>query len=154
MVKDIIDLIGLFPEVDLNYGYWHMHLPFSQIFIDSSKTPSQVRRLCIQTLIDSVKHLIEIKPKLNIPTRVVAAINLPSLWHSQIIIFFSEDYFSSFFNRNNDYQKWIPLPDKRSIIQEWNLKIPDTFKVKGYKEEINDEDYKATSELWYIGEID
>ncbi len=31
---------------------------------------------------------------------------------------------------------------------------PDIFKVKGYREEINDDGNRAINELWYIGELD
>ena len=37
MVREIEKLTENFPELDLNHGYWHIHLPVSQVFIDSKK---------------------------------------------------------------------------------------------------------------------
>ena len=43
-------------------GYWHLHLPVAQNFIDSNKTPKKVERFCIQTLLNRAEHLIRLKP--------------------------------------------------------------------------------------------
>jgi hypothetical protein len=153
MVREIKSWTEEFPEVDLEYGYWHIHMPFAQTFIDSTKTPSSVRRLCIQTLINQVEYLINIKPKLDLSVRVVAAINLPSLSDSQIIIFFGDKHYNSFFDRSDEFQRWISLPKERNIVREWQLKISENMKIKGYKEEIFDENSKSISELWFIGEL-
>jgi hypothetical protein len=80
-------------------------------------------------------------------------IQLPNLWDSQIIIFYEENYFNSFFERNSEYQKWILLPSNRDILSELGLDIPTGLSAKGYREEIIDDDYKSISELWFIGEL-
>lgn len=153
MLWEVQALTAVFPEVDWEEGFWHMHLPVPQSFIDSAKTPFGVRRLCAQALIDAVEHLRTIKPKLDIPIRVTALITLPRLWDSQIIIFFGESYFAGFFNRNNDYQKWAPLPEGRNLANEWQLRVPENLTVKGYREEITDDGDTYVSQLWYIGEL-
>ncbi len=153
MLRDINESISQFPDVDLEYGYWHMHLPVAQTLIDSLKTPMYIRKLCVQSLINGVEKLIDIRPKFNVSSHVVASIDLPHLWHSQIIVFFGDEYFNDFFKRDNDYQKWTPLSKERSLIREWNLYLPEKLDFKGYKEEINDEDFKAINELWFVGEL-
>jgi hypothetical protein len=154
MVKSITNWTSRFPMKDTYYGYWHMHLPVAQTFIDSIKTPTFVRRVCIQTLINRVNYLINIKNELSISAHVVACISMPNLWNSQITVFFDEEYFSSFFERNNDYQKWIQLPQDRSLEREWGLTIPDDMRIKGFKELLTDDDYSSISELWFIGNLD
>jgi len=153
MIKNINEVTELYPEIDLEYGYWHTHLPVAQAFIDSTKTPSYVRKICMQTLIDRVNHLIKLRPKTAEFSRVVTSIDLPRLWDSQITVFFDEEYFSNFFTRNNDYQRWTELPDSRNIIKEYNLDLPEGLMVRGYLEEITDEDYNAIDEIWFIGEL-
>ena len=157
-VKSMIEGINIeiekFPDIDIENGYWHMHLPIKQSFIDSDKVPLKIRRLCIQTIIDATKRLIRIKPKSDIKIRVIAFINLPALWYSEIIVFFGESHFEGYFYRNNEYQKWTPLEDKRNIVKEWNLRVSETFKAKGYKEILTNDDSIYENELWYIGEID
>lgn len=154
MEKNLKELTSEFPKIDLDYGYWHLHIPTSQRFIDSYKTPVALRRKCIQLIIDRVEFLINNKLQSDIATRVVACINLPSLWDSQIIVFFGDEYYKNFFNRNTKYQKWIPLLKERNICKEWDLNFPSSMKVKGYKEEIYEEDLCYEGELWFIGEID
>lgn len=154
MQKRLINFTSIFPEPNYQEGYWHLHLPTSQAFIDSCKTPASLRRECIQLIIDRVQYLINIKLQINIPIRVVAAINLPSLWDSQIIVFYGDEYYKNFFDRNNEYQKWIPFSIERDIRREWQLKVPSSMNIKGYREEIYDEDYCYIGELWFIGELD
>lgn len=153
MISNIYMLTEYFPDSSNHREYWHMHLPVAQTFIDSTKTPAFARKECIQTLINRVKHLIENRPEKDSKARVVVCINWPNLWHSQIIVFFSEDYFKGFFDRNNDYQKWTQLSQKRSLSKELNLIIPEGFMENGYLEKIFDEDFKSVSELWYFGEL-
>lgn len=150
----LIESTSKFPKVDLEYGYWHLHIPTSQRFIDSYKTPVSLRRKFIQLIIDRVEFLINNKVESDVPTRVIACINSPNLWDSQIIVFFGEDYYKSFFDRNTEYQKWKSLLKQRNICREWNLNLPKMLKVKGYKEEIYDEDLYYEGELWFIGELD
>ncbi len=153
MIKSIEQLTEIFPEVNLNSRYWHMHLPVRQDFIDSKKTPSKVKKLCIQTMIDRVQQMVTIKPNFSIRIRIVACLNLTSLWDSQIIIFFGDDYFQNFFNRNDIYQRWIELPTKRNLCKELNLNIPTELTIKGFKEKIREDDYEKNSELWFVGEL-
>ena len=150
----LIELTSKFPDIDLEHECWHLHMPMSKRFIDSYKTPIALRRKCIQLIIDRVDFLINNKIASDMPVRVVACINLPSLWDSQIIVFWDNDYFKSFFYRNTEYQKWIPLSRERNICREWNISLPRNMKIKGYKEEICDDDLNYEGELWFIGEFD
>ncbi len=106
----------------------------------------------MQTLIDRAFHLTSIAPT-DLETRVVVAICLPELWGSQIIVFFGSDYYDSFFNRDSEDQKWTPLPVNRSFTREWNLRVPDGFSQRGYKEELRDTDFTFDGEIWFIGQL-
>lgn len=155
MVENMYEYTEEFPEEHYEgAGYWHMHLPVAQDLIDSSNTPQSVRKLCVQTLIDRVEHLVKAKPKTEESSRVVGSIDLPNLWDSQITVFFDQSYFEEFFDRDSDEQRWIPLPPNRNIAREWGLEVPSDLKIKGYKEEIHDEDYDHVGEIWFIGELD
>jgi hypothetical protein len=143
-----------FPS-DFYNGYWHLHLPVAQDFIASIKTPKAIKRLCIQTLLDRAEHLKRIKPPSNQKFRIVVAIDLPDLWNSQIIIFSGDSHFKGFFDRNDDYQKWIPLSVDRNMASEWDLSIPDSMSCLGIREEIKDEDAELfENEIWFVGELD
>ncbi len=84
MVRRIEENTVEFPS-EFYKGYWHLYLPVAQDFIDSSNTPRNVKRLGIQTLIDKVKYLVNVKPDSKETLRVVACITSPHLHDSQII---------------------------------------------------------------------
>src|SRR5262249_11397283 len=114
-----VNAIGdMFPyEHRPDCGYWHAHLPVARSFIDSPHTPYGVRKSCIQALVHTAARLRD-RRAAGSDSRVVAAIDLPNLWDSQIIVFFGQEYWSTFFDRSSTDQEWIPLPSARSIIQE------------------------------------
>ena len=153
-MRRLIELIHSQTEqfpTDFYKGYWNAKLPTHQMFIDSNKTPKKVRKLCIQTIIDRVERLIQLKPNDGEKYRVMVAINLPNLWYSQVVVFKGEEHFDGFFDR----KEWIELSDKRDIPKEWQLSIPKELQVKGYEEIVQVEDgFYHCGELWFIGEIE
>ena len=153
MIKRIEENTLAFPK-EFHNGYWHLHLPVAQDFINSVKTPKKIKRLCIQTLLDRAEHLIGLKPNDKEKYRVVVAIDLPDLWGSQIIVFKDDSHFKYFFNRNDEYQKWLQLSDDRNIQTEEGLSVPNDLQISGFKEVITDEaGYYCEGEIWFIGEL-
>ncbi|HIE8452109.1 DUF3916 domain-containing protein [Bacillus cereus] len=153
MIKRIEEHTKMFPSTFYNDEYWYMPLPVSQDFIESHKTPRKVKRLCIQTLIDRVNHLIKIKPSDTHTYRVVALISIENLWRSQIIVFKNDDYFHNFFNRNNEFQKWILLSNEIDFWETWGISIFPTPQMLRFQEVIYDEDTIDEKEIWFIGEL-
>lgn len=155
MVESIRSYTLAFPEEDWpGAGYWHLHVPVDQAFIDSQRTPHWVRRQCVQCLIDRSEYLRGLKPESDESIRVVASISLPNLWDSQIDVFFDQAYFSTFFERDSEGQTWTPLRKSRSLSREWGLNLPDALQERGYHERIRDEDYSHNGEVWFFGELD
>ena len=149
------DFPGEFPEEHQpNRGYWSSKLPVNQGFIDSKHTPRSVRKLCIKTLIERAKYLSSIKPDADRSIRVVAAIHLPLLWDSGITVFFGDQYFGEYFDRNHEDQTWTPITGNRSLSREWGINIPDGFIERGYFEKIRDEYYSHDGEVWFIGGLE
>jgi hypothetical protein len=154
IIKRINALTTNFPVDFQEESYWHVHLPAAQGFIDGNRTPGYVRRQVIQALVDSTKHLYDIKPRNIEFCKVVLVTEFDSIFDSQIIVFFSEDYYNNFFIRDSENQKWTLLQEECERISQWIIKIPDDFCIKGYLEEIIDEDYHYLGKLWFIGELD
>ena len=143
----------VFPSEFYN-GFWHLHLPADYNFITSQKTPFNVKGQFIQALIDRAEHLISRKPSGPEKFNVFLSLDLPGLWNSQIIIFEGDSHFEGFFERDDYYQKWIPLPGERSIQKERGLTIPKTMNIKGFKELITDDNgFQQEGEIWFIGEL-
>ncbi|WP_436865603.1 DUF3916 domain-containing protein [Bacillus fungorum] len=153
MIKRIEEHTKTFPSAFYNDEYWYMPLPVSQAFIDSCKTPRKVKRLCIQTLLNQAQHLIKIKPSDTHTYRVIVFISIENLWSSQIIVFKDDDYFHNFFNRNNEFQTWIPLSNEMNFWETWGISICPTAQMLQFQEVIYDEDAIDKKEIWFIGEL-
>jgi len=155
MINEFLALTEVFPQSeDLdNPHYWHVRLPKSSSFIDSSETPASIRRMCIQALIDRTQYLIDIRPKSKASARVVADINLPRLSNSGIIVFFDEEYFYEIFKRDICGQGWLTLPTCRGLEREWVVSVPDKLSVEGFQEEISEEGFIYKREFWFVGDI-
>ncbi|RHS51998.1 DUF3916 domain-containing protein [Clostridium sp. AM46-21] len=100
--------------------------------------------------LEKTEEIIGNKPK-DLPfCKVVAAITYPDVRESQIIIFYDEEYYNSFWDRKGPYQIWTRVDDKRSFAKERGImtKLPEI----GYIEELNDEDYYTKSNIWFYGE--
>lgn len=92
------------------------------------------------------------KPK-NLPfCKVVAVITVHRLWSSQIIIFYSKDYYDDFWNREGASQKWIPLHNNVQSFAK-SRKIDTDLNEKGYLEIYIDDDFVSKSNLWFYGEL-
>ncbi|MCW1240217.1 DUF3916 domain-containing protein [Bacillus pretiosus] len=153
MIKRIEEHTKTFPSAFYNDEYCYMPLPVSQAFIDSCKTPRKVKRLCIQSLLNQAQHLIKIKPSDTHTYRVVVLISIESLWDSQIIVFKNEGYFHNFFNRNSEFQKWIPLSNESDFWNTWGISICPTVQTLHFQEVIYDEDTIDEKEIWFVGEL-
>ncbi|AZQ46944.1 DUF3916 domain-containing protein [Bacillus sp. GX] len=153
MIQRIEEHTKTFPSAFYDDEYWYMPLPVSQAFIDSYKTPRKVKRLCIQTLLNQANHLIKIKPSDTHTYRVVVLISIERLWDSQIIIFKNEEYFHNFFNRNSEFQKWIPLANESDFWKTWGISICPIAQMLHFQEVIYDEEAIEKKEIWFIGEL-
>ncbi len=84
---------------------------------------------------------------------MVAVIDELDFGESQIIIFYDENYYNSFWLRNTTEQTWNPIVKQgMSFIQERHIESP--LKEKGYYETIVDSDFTHKTILWFYGEID
>ncbi len=114
------------------------------------KTSSKIKTAFCKKWIEKAEEFINKKPK-DLPfCKVVAAITYPDVCESQIIIFYDEEYYNSFWNRKGPYQVWAPIENEHSFAKERGIvtKLPEI----GYIEEHNDEDYYAKSYIWFYGE--
>lgn len=152
MVDRIEQATQRFPQPHTTLGCWHLHLPVGQQFINSKSTPFSVQQLCVRTLVERAQHLVALAPS-NWETRVVVAIDSSDFHQSQIIVFFGNDYFRSFFARNSEEQHWVLLSGKGLCIR-WNLMLPSGFSERVYRREINEEDGLHKSQIYFIGQLD
>lgn len=155
--EELNELTRDFPE-DLSNGYWELHLPNQgSKWINSAKTPFNVRKKCLQILINRTKHLIEKKPTHCKDTRVTLMINFHYWYATKIEIFSVKNDEVLPLYREDDYTRWIALDENRNLAKEWSLTIPDGLEIKGINEEIKDlelvDDDIFGGEIWFIGEL-
>ncbi|RYG75471.1 DUF3916 domain-containing protein [bacterium] len=47
----------------------------------------------------------------------------------------------------------VEMRSNKSLVKQWNLKIPSNFSERGTAELIGDENPNAKSEMWFMGEF-
>lgn len=130
--------------------YEHFHVPCANSFIDSPKTRGNIKRKFCQLWLDKTQYFIKNKPSNAVFCKVVCSISPNCLWDSQIIIFYDEQYYNSFWNRDSEYQSWTKITNK-SYKDSYLLNT--NMDEVGYFETINDEDCSYKGELWFYGEV-
>ena len=130
-------------------AYEHFHVP-SDPFLDSPKTSGKIKTAFCREWIGATERLIERKPADIGFCKVVCDLCLPELWASQIIIFYDKAYYDSFWERNNEDQRWIRCTPSRSLLAERNIQtdLPELL----IHETLRDEGELFHFDLWYYGE--
>ncbi len=150
-LKRLLKCINEFtPFTDTNNTYENFYVPCDRTFINHRKTSGKVKRIFCQKWLDKTAEFIRNKPENIGFCKIIADICPNDLWNSRIIIFYDDEYYNNFWNRNNDYQKWTRINGK-SYAEKSKLKT-DLFE-QGYLEELNLDDFCLESELWFYGEL-
>ena len=132
-------------------GYEHFHVP-SGPFISSPKTGGGIKMAFCRAWLERTAEIIAQKPSDLSFCRVVAFIDAGDLWASQIVIFYDEEYYRSFWTRDREYQRWEVIADEKiSFARRRGLKTD--LAERGYWEIVSDGDGEKKSELWFYGEI-
>ena len=112
--------------------YDHFHVPSSP-FIQHPKTRENIKKLFREQWVAKANELIEQKPDdLNF-CKIVAIIIEPDLWCSQIIIFYDETYYNSFFSKAEGSQIWEEIPVFDNVPTSLNKRY---FKETVYEEDV------------------
>jgi len=145
---------GNFPAEHAGLRNFKWKIPVLDRLVRPPTATAAIQAQCAQCLIDAAAHVAAAKPADLAQARVVAFIDLPDMFGSEVCVFFGEAYFRSFTDRDTDYQRWTPLPKGRSLVEEMGLRLPDGFVVLGFAEVIHDEETGETceGEVWLIGE--
>ena len=145
-------LDGFYPCPAPGQEYWNFKIPVHQLIVEGPNTKKLIKLECAKLLLESVSVLIKNKPPELSSSRVVAIISDPNFFSSEITVFFDEDYFKTFFYRDNEDQIWTPLPDKRSFLKEWGLADKFEFAERGFEEFMPGDYGDYSGEVWIVGE--
>lgn len=137
------------PFTKTNKEYEHFHVP-GTMFIEHNKTSAKIKKSFYKEWIRTAESFINQKPEIVPFCKVVALLSTPHLWSSEIIIFYDENYYTSFWERNTDYQKWTPIRGY-SFADIHNLNT-DLYEL-GIHEIIQDNHIIFEEELWFYGDV-
>lgn len=141
------------PYEGCGYFHWKLVLPYSLVSGPTARPALQSR--ATQVLIDATRALIDRRPSSLASARVVAIINLPDMFGSEVCVFFDEAYFRDFAPRDNEDQAWTAV--EASLARRWDLRLPPNFGERGFATEERDCDFDpprvTRGEVWMIGEI-
>ena len=147
LIKNIDDIL---PFQDTVSEYEHFHVP-GGMFIEGKKTYDSIKKEFCRKWIIKTEEIIKNKPQELGFCKVIAMIDVPNYWSSQIIIFYNKEYYDSFWDRNSEYQVWEKIDDELSLARD--IEIETELKEVMYKEIIRDEDYFGEAYLWFYGEV-
>ncbi len=141
---------SIVPYQSTDFSYEHFHVPGGR-WIESAKTSGKNKSTFIKKWLEKTVQIYNSKPKELPFCKVVALVNEPYFWNSQIIIFYDKEYYENFFDRNSGCQIWTPMSNGISLLRQRNINC--TLAEKGYTETIYDEDSAITSNLWFYGDV-
>ncbi len=148
-LKNVCQSIGRFePFTRTDEMYEHFHFP-GDFFIEAEKTSGKIQTKFCKKWLETAEKFISQKPEDIAFCKVVALICVPNFWSSQIIIFYDEQYYNSFWDRKDSYQTWTPIGERRSFCKERNIET--SLQETGYLERLEDEEVYE-SELWFYEE--
>ncbi|MGM0337422.1 hypothetical protein IGK47_000468 [Enterococcus sp. AZ007] len=132
-----------------NSRYEHFHVP-SDPFIESERTKGKIKTEFCRAWISTTERFILQKPD-DLPfCKVVAFIAVPHYWSSQIIVFYDEDYYRSFWERTGPEQFWTKIDSEYSFCKEHTIKT--SMSEICYREKLVDDEI-VEGDLWFYGEL-
>lgn len=143
----LLKKIDLFEPVKKDNIYEEFVVPGNN-FLDVS--PISIKRKFIIKWLEITEKFINNKDNKRF-CRIVGMIETKEISYSRIILFYDEEYYNNFWKREDSYQIWKRLDSKKSLKQRLNIQT--NLKEIGFKETLNDDDFKYETELWFYGEL-
>ncbi|MBV8151395.1 MAG: DUF3916 domain-containing protein [Candidatus Eremiobacteraeota bacterium] len=134
----------------------HWKIPILNSVVREHATKSTLIRSA-QALLDVASKLAEIKPAKLRHTRVAVILPTWNMFSSSVEVFFDSRSMSK--PPNSEYARYRRLPRTRSLVREWKLRVPRSFREVGYLEIYDARDDLGLpprlegGESWLIGEL-
>ena len=138
---------GFVPFLETDEKYEHFHVPCSRSFIDGAKTRTKLKAQFLKKWLETTEKFIEISKTKSLPFCKIVAVTIEDdYWGSQIIIFYSKEYYDNFFKRNDEYQTWTEVDNRRSFIKQHG--VTTSLTERCIMETLIDDDYEENSFMW------
>jgi Protein of unknown function (DUF3916) len=131
--------------------YWNWKLPVHRHMVEGKQSKPYMKQHCAQQLINATHNIFKTKPIDSKQHRVTCTIS-QSMFSSEICIFNSADYYSSFINTGKLRESASRCID--SIVNMLNLDLPTGFNEIGIEYlELQDDNTYTQQRYWLIGEL-
>ncbi len=138
-------------------GYWYMKIPMPWAALEGPKAKPAVRLECVRLMIESSIVLGRSLSGGRAEARSFCVIRLPRLFDSELIVHFERGFLEEKIRlelESDGPEYWYePLPEERSLIEEWRLDTFEGVRERGLLERIEDESGSRTGEVWYVGDV-
>ena len=124
---------------------WRYHLPSPGRIVDSTNSSFKLRKKFVQLLSERLTELdIGIKGKY----KTLLFLSLPLLSHSRIEVCVDRKHFEELTNNPDTTSTWSPIAESRSIIREFSLSLPATYRAKGFSRRSSDLKMEENWIIW------
>ncbi len=142
---------GYFP-IDQQYEkHWNCKIPVLDRLVNLPTSNKIIQGHCVKAMFRAMFLLNQAKPAKLIDAKVTVLLTYPSLFESELCIFFDEDYFKNFYSRDNEDLSLSPLVNQ-SLMDELGVNLPKSIKETGFHCIINDEwdgeNHQTIQEWW------
>lgn len=133
------------PKIEAGEQYINFKVPLTFSLVEGPKTCPGIQADVIQELLRAAKNLAGQAPPVNCSFyRVAILLSIPSLFGSEVIQFFDEDYFNQFLYENG-------LPDAQRPSRLYSIDIHPEFDIEcGCHVSVIDEEYRYEANHWTI----
>jgi len=138
---------GFFPKEFSTEKYINYKIPVLDRLVNPPTTTTNIQAHCAKAMLQAASYLEEAKPKELHKSIVTVLLTYPNMFGSEVCIFFDNDYFETFFKRNNETEKLILLSGK-SLVQELKIEAPNNFTETGFQFTVKDESNTFEEEWW------
>ncbi|NMF07166.1 DUF3916 domain-containing protein [Clostridium beijerinckii] len=115
------------------------------------KPKGKDRREIFERLVRKTEEILTSKPEDIGFCKIILVVYEENLAHSQILIFYENSYYSTFWDRKDiKYQKWSRI-SKGSLIA--GLNVMTNLAEAGYLEEVSDEFGYRKQRIWFYGDV-
>lgn len=129
IVGEVSALPGRDPEAHLGGRFWHFKVPVFQKAVDPPHATVEMQRACLATIL-AAAEAVERSQRRPADCRIACLVSTPSLFNSEVTLFFDEDYFQTFLPREEGQRNyfdggWVEdEPVEREALGELRIEAP------------------------------
>lgn len=144
--------VGFFPPDPETRNQLHWYTPIFGPACCADEIPAETHSAIMQAVINAAAHVRRAQPDELSYATVTALIRAQDVRWAQVCIFYCEDAYSIFHDRQGENYRWDPINDDRKLSRERGLVVPDNFVEFGHNivERDDKRELVELDEIWTI----